>query len=149
MVSAVWSEVNGLVGLTGLGGILFVLVALVAAWDDWLVAGAVLLFAAYAMSVAGGDAALDRAAPLVAVGLLGVVEFGSWSLELRDGAEERPVARTPGVLLLLLAGLATSALVLVVGGIHVDTGLALWLLGAAAGVALLVLIAETSVRPRR
>jgi hypothetical protein len=143
-VSAVWSEVNALVGLAGLGGITLVVVALVAGWDDALVAGALLLFAAYAVSVAGGEAGLDRAAPLVAAGLLGVVEFGSWSLELRDGAEERPVARVPWVLLLIATAVGSSALVLAVSGARIDAGIGLWVLGAGAAVALLALVAQAA-----
>jgi hypothetical protein len=147
-VSAVWGELNGLVGLAGLAGTMCVLAALVAGWDDGLVAGAVLLLVAYAASV-GGESEFDRATPLVAAGLLGVVEFGSWSLELRDGAEERPVARVPSVLLLLGAALGSSALVLAVGALRIDAGLALWVLGAAAAVGLLALITQASVSPRR
>jgi hypothetical protein len=142
-VYAVWvDESRGLAALAGIAGIALILVALLVAWDDGLVAGASLLLVAYALSLADRGEALDRAAPLVAVALLAVVEFGSWSLELRDGAEERPLARLPQIGLLLLGAAAASTLVVMVGGVRTDAGLALWALGAAAAIGLLVLIAQ-------
>jgi hypothetical protein len=131
---------RGLVALAGLAGVALVLLAVLAAWDGGLVAGPALLLAAYAMSLADDGSALDWAAPLVAVGLLGVIEFGSWSLELRDGAEERPLVRLPSVCVVFGAAFAASAVVLAVGGIRTDAGLALWALGAAAAIGLLALI---------
>jgi hypothetical protein len=146
-VYAVWvDESRGLAALAGIAGIALILVALLAAWDDGLVAGPALLLVAYALSLADHGEAVDRAAPLVAVGLLAVVELGSWSLELRDGAEERPLARLPAVLLLFLGAAAASTLVLVVGGVRTDAGLALWALGAAAAIGLLILIAQPVTR---
>jgi hypothetical protein len=131
---------RGLVGLAAVAGVALTLVALLAAWDDGLAAGPALLLVGYALSVGDGGTGINRAAPLVAVGLLAVVEFGSWSLEVRDGAEERPLARLPSVLLLLGAALAASAIVLAVSGIRTDAGLALWVLGALAAIGLLALI---------
>lgn len=138
------------------------LAALVAAWDDGLVAGPALLLVGYALSLADRGTGLDWGAPLVAVALLGVVEFGSWSLELRDGAEERPLARLPQLGAVFVAALAASMLVLAVGSVRTDAGLALWALGAAAAIGLLALImqparsgrepsgvAEDDVRPVR
>jgi hypothetical protein len=120
-------------------------VALLAAWDDGLVAGPAVLLVAYAVSLGNSGTALDRGAPLVAVGLLAIVEFGSWSLELRDGAEEWPLARLPRLGVLLVAALGASALVLAVGGVRTDAGLALWALGAAAAIGLLILIARPAI----
>lgn len=142
-VYAVWvDESRGLAALAGISGIALILVALLVAWGDGLVAGPALLLVAYALAVADGGTGLDPGAPLVAVALLAVVEFGSWSLELRDGAEERPLARLPSVLLLFLGAAAASTVVLTVGGVRTDAGLALWALGAAAAIGLLILIAQ-------
>jgi hypothetical protein len=129
-----------LVVIAGAAGVAFVLAALLAAWDDGLTAGPVLLLVAYVLSLAGGDAELDRAAPLVGVGLLAVVEFGGWSLELRDGGEERPLARLPRLAVLLVAAAAVSTIVLAVSGLHIEAGLALWALGAGAAIGLLALL---------
>jgi hypothetical protein len=148
-VYAVWvDESRGLAAFAGVAGVALILVALLAAWNDGLVAGPALLLVAYALSLADRGAAADRAAPLVAVGLLAAVEFGSWSLELRDGAEERPLARLPRLGLLLVGAGAASALVLTVGGVRTDAGLVLWALGAAAAIGLLVLIAQPAIAAR-
>jgi hypothetical protein len=132
---------SGVEGLAAVGGVALVLVAVVGGWDTGLVAGPVLLLVAYALA-AGEGGPLDWVAPLVAVGLLGVVEFGSWSLELRDGAEQRPLARMPSVLLVFGGAVAASTLVLAVGEIPTRAGLAIWALGAAAAVGLFALIAR-------
>jgi len=136
-----------LVVIAGAGGLAFVLAALLAAWDDGLTVGPVLLLLAYVLSLADGDADLDRAAPLVGVGLLAVVEFGAWSLELRDGAEERPLARLPRLAVLFVAATAVSTIVLALSSLPIDAGLALWALGAGAAIGLWALIARPIRRP--
>jgi hypothetical protein len=133
-----------LVAIAAALGFAFVVVALLAMWEDGLVAGPGLLLAACALSLAFGEPALDRRAPLVGMGLLGLVELGSWSLELRDGAEEHPLARLSSVFLLLVAALAASTLVLAVGGARAGAGLALWVFGATAALALLALITHAA-----
>jgi hypothetical protein len=142
-VYAAWDEANGLAGLAGLAAIVLVLVAVTAPWDDGLVAGAGLLLAAYTLSVADDGGGVDRTAPLAAVGLLAVVELGSWSLEVRDGGEERPVARVPRVMLLLGAAAAASGLLLAVSSLDVDAGLAFWMVGALAAFALIALMTSS------
>jgi hypothetical protein len=140
-VYAISRGTSGLEALAAVGGVALVLVAVVGGWDTGLVAGPVLLLVAYALA-AGEGGPLDWAAPLVAVALLGVVEFGSWSLELRDGAEQRPLARVPSVLLVFGGAVAASTLVLAVGEIRTGAGLAVWALGAAAAIGLFALIAR-------
>lgn len=146
--AAVGGASRGLAGATGVVGVILVLVALLAAWDDGLVAGPAVLLVAYAVSLGDGGTALDWGAPLVAVGLLAVVELGSWALELRDGAEERPLARLPSVFMLLLGAAAASTLVLTVGAVRTEAGLALWALGSAAAIGLLILIAQPVAKRR-
>jgi hypothetical protein len=128
--------------LAAFGGVALVLVALVAVWDDALTYGAMLLVAGYALSLPDNDAGVDLVSPLVAVALLGAVEFGAWSLELREGAEERPLARLPAVSLLLVGGMAASSLILAVGGVRLEGGLVFWVFGAAAALALLALVSR-------
>ena len=135
-----------LVVIAGAAGVAFVLAALLAAWDDGLTVGPVLLLLGYVLSLADGDIELDRAAPLFGIGLLAVVELGAWSLELRDGAEERPLARLPRLAVLLVAAGAVSTLVLAVGSLPIEAGLALWALGAAAAIGLLALIGRPADR---
>ena len=94
--------------------------------------------------------ALDTRAPVVAAALLAVAELGYWSLELR-----RPVAdeagtslRRLGLLAVLLAGVLALGVVLLTlveavsaGGPAVDV------LGAAAAVGALALLAFAARRP--
>jgi hypothetical protein len=121
-------------------GVAFVLAALLAFWDDGLVVGPAFLLVAYGISLADNGTSLDRTAPLLGAGLLAVVELGSWSLELRDGAEERPFGRFPSIAVLIVASLTVSTLVLAVGGVRPAGGIALWAVGAMAAVGVLVLI---------
>lgn len=145
-MSAVYSTSNAgrlgaTVALLGALGIAALLLALLAVWDDGLVAGPALLLVAYTASLVYVGAPLDRSAPLVGAGLIACVELGSWSLELRDGAEERPVRRLGSLVLLLFLALAASTVVFGMGSASTGAGLALWLVGAAAATALIVLIA--------
>ena len=125
------------------------LAGLLAVWEDGLALGPAAIALGYALSVAPGDAALDRGAPLVALGLLAAVELGSWSLELRDGPEERLLRHVGQVLVLLVAAFAASLIVLSVGGLRADAGIALFAVGAAAALGLFALLAGQPMRPRR
>jgi hypothetical protein len=129
--------------------LLLVLVALVRPWEDGLVAGAVLLLLAYTLSLAFAHRPLDNAAPLVAVGLVALVELGSWSLELRDGPEERPGRRLVPVLLLLAGSAVVSALVWSAGSVRSGGGIGLLVLGAGAGLGLLALLTGWTPARRR
>jgi hypothetical protein len=138
--SAAWGEVGAASGFVGAVGAVVVLVAVTTASDDALIIGAILLFASYAISVADDGGGVDRAAPLVGAALLAVVEFGSWSLELGDGAEERPEARASRLALLVTAAAAASGVVLALGSMRVGGGLLLWIAAALAGIGLLALV---------
>jgi hypothetical protein len=129
-----------LVAVIGTLGVLFVLAALLAVWEDGLVAGPALLLVAYTLSLTSGREPLSRSAPVVAAGLLALVDLGSWSLELRDGAEQRPFAHLRTLVLLTAGGTAASVLVLALASVSRSGGLALWLLGAAAALGLVTLI---------
>jgi hypothetical protein len=121
-------------------GVAFVVAALLVVWDNGLVAGPAMLLVAYALSLADNGRGLDWTAPLIGAGLGVVVELGSWSLELRDGAEEQPLRRLPAIALLLAASLAASAVVLAMGAVHPAGGIVLWTVGAMAAIGVLVLI---------
>lgn len=129
--------------LIGIGALL---AGLLAAWEDGLALGPAAIAVGYALSLAPGDVALDRGAPLVAVGLLAAVELGSWSLELRDGPEERLLRHVGLVVVLLVAAFAASLVVLAVGGVQANAGIALYALGAAAALGLFALLAGPSLR---
>jgi len=133
---------SGLVPLAGLAGVAMVLAGVLALWEDGLVLGPAAIVVGYALSLAPGDVSLDQGAPLVAVGLLAAVELGSWSLELRDGAEERPLGHLGRVVVLLVAAFAASLVVLSVGGVRANAGIALFAVGAAAALGLFALLAR-------
>ena len=126
-----------------------VLAGLLTSWEDGLALGPAAIALGYALSLAPGDVALDRGAPLVAVGLLVAVELGSWSFELRDGPEERLLPRLGRVLVLLVAAFAVSLVVLAVGGVRADAGIVLFVVGAAAALGLFALLAGPALRVRR
>jgi hypothetical protein len=128
--------------LAAFGGLALIAVALLAVWDNGLTYGPALLVVGYALSLSDNDTGVEWIAPLVAVALLTVVEFGAWSLELRDGAEERPLARLPAVSLLLVGGMAASSLIIAVDGLQLEGGLLFWIVGSAAALALLALISR-------
>ena len=132
--------------LIGIGALLAGLLAL---WEHGLALGPAAIALGYALSLAPGDVALDRGAPLVAVGLLVAVELGSWSLELRDGPEERLLPHLGRVLVLLVAAFAVSLVVLAVGGVRADAGIVLFVVGAAAALGLFALLAGPALRVRR
>ena len=138
-------EASGFVVVGGALALGFLLVSLTFAWDDGVVIGTVLLFLAYVGSLLFGGHPLDRSAPVVAAGLIAVVELASWSLELRDGAEERYGPHLGYLVVLLFAAAAVSGFVLAIGGAGVKAGLAFVVLGAAAAIALVALI-TASVR---
>jgi hypothetical protein len=141
--------VNGLVPFACLIGIGAMLAGLLAIWEDGLALGPAAIALGYALSLAPGETELDRGAPLVAAGLLSAVELGSWSLELRDGPEERPLGYLGRVVALLVAALAISLLVLSVGGVQANAGIALFALGAAAALGLFALLARSKTQDSR
>jgi hypothetical protein len=122
------------------------LAGLLAMWEDGLALGPAAIALGYALSVAPGEVPLDRGAPLVAVGLLTAVELGSWSLELRDGPEERLLAHLWRVLVLLVAAFAVSLVVLSVGGVQANAGITLFAIGAAAALGLFGLLARSKTQ---
>ena len=127
-------------------GVSAMLAGVLALWEDGLALGPAAIALGYTLSLAPGEPALDRSAPLLAVGLLAAVELGSWSLELRDGPEERPLGHLGRVAVLLVTAFAVSVVVLSVGGVRADAGIALFALGAAAALGLFALLARGKTR---
>lgn len=113
--------------------------------------GSALLFAGacYVLGLFAGGHVLDEAAPLVAAALLACAELAAWSLEDRprvSADQGLTFARGRAVALLVLSGLAASALVLVVAAAPVGGGLAWTVLGASAAVAVVAVIGRLSRR---
>jgi hypothetical protein len=133
--------------LGGVGGLMLVLV-LVRGLDDLLGSALLLVSACYVVGLFIGRHPLDEAAPLVGAALLLCSELATWSLE-----ERRPVAtsralrlaRARAVGLLVIAGLAAAALVLVTATSSLGGGLVWAVLGAGAAVAAVAVAARLSV----
>lgn len=131
------------VGAFGGVGMMLILAALLGLWEDGLVAGLALVLVGYVVALAVARHALDPAAPLFAVGLLALLDLGSWSLELRESRETPPLNHLRTLVPLTLSGLAASTAVLAAGDLGAGGGIALWLFGAGAAAALF-----TMIRPR-
>jgi hypothetical protein len=133
--------------LGSVGGLMLVLV-LVRGLDDLLGSALLLVSACYVVGLFVGRHPLDEVAPLVGAALLLCSELATWSLE-----ERRPVAtsrtlrlaRARAVGLLVIAGLAAAALVLVTATSSLGGGLVWAVLGAGAAVAAVAVAARLSV----
>ena len=134
--------------LGGIGGLLLVLV-LVRGHEDLLGTAVLLLGAAYVLGLVAGHHVLDEGAPLVGAALLACTELATWSLEQRrpvPAAARLVVARARSIAVLVLAGLTAAALVLVVTAGPAGSGLAWTVVGAAAAVATVGLVARVASR---
>jgi hypothetical protein len=143
------SKALWLVALLGGAGALLLLLVLARGLDDLLGSAILLLGAAYVLALYAGEHVLDQGVPLVAAGLLACAELANWSLEERlPVAADRGllVARARAVGILVGAGLAASALVLAVTAAPVGGGLAWTVLGAAAAVVALAVVARAARR---
>ena len=111
-----------------------------------------LLGTEYVSLLAFEGEALDTRAPLVAAALLAVAELGYWSLELRG-----PVVDEAGTYLRRIALLATlivgvvgvGAVVLTLVEVVAASGVAVDILGAAAALTALALLALAARRTHR
>jgi hypothetical protein len=133
-------------GLLGAAGVVLVLLAVALGRAGLVAAGLVVVLAGYAASVVARDsAALDPAAPLVGGTLLVVAELAYWSVELRGKeSESRSVlVRRLAMLAALTAGaVGLGAGVLAATALPLGGGLVWNLVGVAAAVAALALIAR-------
>jgi hypothetical protein len=116
----------------------------------WTVPWALLLLGgAYAGSLFLSSPDVDREAPLVAAGFLLVAELAYWSLELRT-----PISPEPGMLgrraalivAAALGALVVASVAIVATAISLGGGVLVDLLGVAAAVAALVVVARLAQR---
>jgi hypothetical protein len=108
----------------------------------------VVLAGAYAWNLSGG--AVDQWAPVYAGGLFAVAELAYWSVELRGRAHdaERLTERRAALIASLgLAAVVFGGLVLAATSVRIGSGIVTDLLGAAAAVATLAVVASFA-RPR-
>jgi hypothetical protein len=130
----------------GIGSVLL-LFALLRRANDVLPWAIVLLGVAYAVPLFVRGHGIDEAAPLVGAGLLLCSELAVWSFDerWRIRAERAVVvARGTAVALLVLAGLGVSGVVLALAAAPIGGGLGWTVLGAAATVLVVGLVARLS-----
>jgi hypothetical protein len=124
--------------------------ALAAAWPfpsliPWPL---VVLGGVYAWTLGGGR--VDQWAPLYAAGLLAVAELAYWSIELRGRAQDAEgltERRASLIATLALVAVGAGGLVLAATSLQVGSGVATDLLGVAAAVAAVAVVAALA-RPR-
>ena len=140
-------------GLLGGAGVVLVLLAVALGRAGLVAPGLAVLLAGYAASVVAQDsAALDPAAPLVGGTLLVVAELAYWSVELRgkEPEDRAVVVRRVATLAALTAGaMGLGAAVLAATALPLGGGLVWNVVGVAAAVAALALIARLASAERR
>lgn len=124
--------------------LLVLIAALALGWSPLVPVAIAAVGGLYAAQLAVDDASLDAAAPVVATGLLLVTELAYWSLEERERVPGDPgdgLRHAAFVALLAVGALVVGALLLALVDEIQAEGLALDVLGAAAGAAILAAIA--------
>jgi hypothetical protein len=138
----------GIIGAAGAGFLLFVLVRRA---ERMLPRALACLAGAYALSLFAHGPALDERAPLVAVALLLCGELAAWSTqEGQSLATPRAVtaARAVALATLTFGGLVAATLVVAFAAAPAGRGLGWTLLGAAAAVGVLAVVARLAQRAR-
>lgn len=135
-------------GLLGAAAVLLLALSLAVALPSLIPWPLVLLAAEYTWSLGGR---IDQLSPLVAGTLLVIAELSYWSLELRSRTQdaERLTERRVGLIAALgIASVALGGLVLAATSVRLASGIAADLVGVAAAVAALAVVA-TLARSRR
>jgi hypothetical protein len=132
--------------LLGLGaaGVFCLLVGLAGRWGAALALGIAFLGAEQAVRLATGPSTVDPWAPAYAAGLLLAAELAWWSIEPRVAAwwEIGVVLRRVGTIAgMCAAGALVAALVVLAAGASLAGGVGLELIGVAAAVAALAVVA--------
>ena len=137
------------VGVGALAAVLLLAVAL-AVPVTWLFPWPLVILAAlYAWTLGSGE--VDQWSPLYAGAFLAVAELAYWSAELRGRAQDRErltERRVALIAVLALLGVGSGGLVLAATSLDIGSGIAVDLLGVAAAVAALVVVARLARPPR-
>jgi hypothetical protein len=135
-----------LVGVIGLGAVLFVLVALGGRFAGLLPWALALAGGEYAAYLVIREGTIDGLAPVYAAGLLLVAELAYWSLDpyVRGPGERLLFRRGSLVLAACVAAGGVGGLILAVAEFSVSGGLGLEILGVAAAIGALALLARLS-----
>jgi hypothetical protein len=131
------------VGVLALAAVVLLAVSLAAPLPSLFPWPLVILAALYAWTLGSGE--IDQWAPLYAGAFLAVAELAYWSVELRGRAQdsERLTERRAALIAVLsLLGVTAGSLVLAATSLEIGSGIALDLVGVAAAVGALVVVAR-------
>jgi hypothetical protein len=134
-----------LVGLIGLAAVLFLVLALVGRYSGLLPWVFVLAGAQYATFLVIRESSIDAYAPIFGAGLLLVAELAYWSIERRvPGAPGEGLTFRRGTLLVAacVAAGGVGGLILAMGELSVRGGLWLEMMGVAAAVGAIAILAR-------
>jgi hypothetical protein len=126
-----------------LASLLLLAIALAAPMPSLFPWPLVVLGGLYAWSLGGGE--IDQWVPLYAGAFLAVAELAYWSVELRGRAHDRErltERRAALIAMLSLLGVGAGGLVLAATSLDIGSGIAIDLLGVAAAVGALVVVAR-------
>jgi len=135
--------------ILALGALVLLAIAVARPFTSLIPWPLVILAGAYAWKL--GDGEVDQWAPVYAAGFLSVAELAYWSAELRGQAHEaeRLTERRAGLIATLaLVAVIVGALLLAATSLQIGSGVALDVLGVAAAIGAVAVVA-TLARPHR
>ena len=136
----------------GGAGVLWLAVGLSARWNAPLVLGMACLGAQQAVRLTGGPSTVDPWTPAYAAGFLLAAELAWWSIEPRVPAWsdlEVLVRRVLAIAAFCVGGALLAALVVLTAGAPLHGGVGLELIGVAAAVTVIAVVAAVARLPAR
>jgi hypothetical protein len=136
----------------GGGGLLWLLIGLAARWNAPLVLGIASLGAEQAVRLTAGSSRVDPWTPAYAAGFLLAAELAWWSIEPRVAAWsdlEVPVRRALAIAGCCTGGTLLAALVVLAAGAPLHGGVGLELVGVAAAVTAIAVVAAVARLPAK
>ena len=136
----------------GGGGLLWLLIGLAARWNAPLVLGIASLGAEQAVRLTAGSSRVDPWTPAYAAGFLLAAELAWWSIEPRVAAWsdlEVPVRRVLAIAGCCTGGALLAALVVLTAGAPLHGGVGLELVGVAAAVTAIAVVAAVARLPAK
>jgi hypothetical protein len=136
----------------GAAGVLWLTIGLAARWNAALVVGIVSLGAEQAVRLTAGPSKVDPWTPVYAAGFLLAAELAWWSIEPRVPARadvEVLIRRVMAIAACCVGGSLLAAVVVLAAGAPLHGGVALELVGAAAAVAAILVVAAVARFPAK
>ena len=133
----------------GVAALLSLLLGLAARWSAALAVGIAALGAEQAVRLATGPDSVDPWTPAYAIGLLFAAELAWWSIEPRVPAWSQPgvpLRRLGSIVAVCAVGAVIAAAIVLAAGAPVGGGVGLELVGVAAAVAAVTVVAALAAR---